>query len=281
MIQKLLFVLFIGLSVHSFAQTAAPNPHNSFLVHITAFIEPKPGNYFDKLQGVYMKRDNKGLYHYYLGGYNTLEEAETVKKKTIESGYPYTYVIDVEQVRRDCKASCGTTEPTLDIATPESIRSVQNVRHLFFDYNKSGLSADSKAQLSHLVDILQQNTGYLVEFKGHADGHGTPEYNQELSEKRSDMAKQYVVNMGVSSNRLRTSSYGMEAPIAKNEINGKDCPEGRKFNRRVEIFVTDVNGNVLNALVEPIDIPSELLTDHLSASERFLVRSTSVSNKNR
>jgi hypothetical protein len=36
-------------------------------------------------------------------------------------------------------------------------------------------------------------------------------------------------------------------------------PEGRKFNRRVEIFITDAEGNVMNAMVDPIDIPNELL----------------------
>ena len=67
---------------------------------------------------------------------------------------------------------------------------------------------------------------------------------------------------GVMEDRVKLSSYGMEIPIAKNKRNGKDCPEGRRFNRRVEIFIMDIEGNVLNALIEPLDIPTELLADN-------------------
>ena len=48
-------------------------------------------------------------------------------------------------------------------------------------------------------------------------------------------------------------------PIAKNSKNGKDCPKGRRFNRRVEIFIMDKEGNVLNALVSPFEIPNDLI----------------------
>jgi outer membrane protein OmpA-like peptidoglycan-associated protein len=247
-------ILFL---VSSNGQTS-PATSNNFLVHITAFAAPKDFSFFEKLQGVTMKADNKGIYHYYLGAFNTLEEAEKAKRKTIDNGYPYAYVIDVEKVKRDCKATCNE-DPSIDPATPFSMRTVRSLHNLMFDYNSYVLKADAKAQLTKLLSVMSENNTYKLELKGHADAKGTPDYNMKLSENRSMAAKKYLNSKGITASRITVSSYGNIVPIAKNEIAGKDCPEGRKFNRRVEIFITDQEGNVLNALVEPIDIPAELM----------------------
>ena len=45
-----------------------------------------------------MHQDNKEIWHYYMGGYKTLEQADSVRRKVFDSGYPYVYIIDVEKV---------------------------------------------------------------------------------------------------------------------------------------------------------------------------------------
>jgi outer membrane protein OmpA-like peptidoglycan-associated protein len=240
------------------AQSAKPSQGNNFLVHVTAFLENRPISYFYNLEGVFVKEDNKGIWHYFLGSYKTLEEADEIKRAVVAKGYPYAYVVDVEKVRRECKLTCDS-DPSIDPSVPSVMRQIRSLHHLLFDFRKHALSADSKAQLDKLATILNSNSMYHVEFKGHTDAIGTPEVNQALSEKRSEAAKAYIASKGVVDKRMTTSSYGMENPIAKNLRNGKDCPEGRKFNRRVELFITDAEGNVLNALIEPFDIPNELV----------------------
>jgi outer membrane protein OmpA-like peptidoglycan-associated protein len=231
---------------------------NNFLVHVTAFLENRPISYFYNLEGVFAKEDNKGIWHYFLGGYKTLEEADEVKRSVVAKGYPYSYVVDVEKVRRECKLTCDS-DPSIDPSVPSVMRQIRSLHHLLFEFKKHSLTADSRSQLDKLATILAGNGMYRVEFKGYTDAIGTPEFNQALSEKRSEAAKTYIANKSIVNNRMTTSSYGMENPIAKNLRNGKDCPEGRKFNRRVEIFITDAEGNVLNALIEPFDIPNELV----------------------
>jgi outer membrane protein OmpA-like peptidoglycan-associated protein len=240
------------------AQSAQTQKGNNFLVHVTAFLENRPISYFYNLEGVFVKEDNKGIWHYFLGSYKTLEEADEVKRAVVAKGYPYAYVVDVEKVRRECKLTCDS-DPSIDPSVPSVMRQIRSLHHLLFDFRKHALSADSKAQLDKLATILNSNSMYHVEFKGHTDAIGTPEVNQALSEKRSEAAKAYIASKGIVDKRMTTSSYGMENPIAKNLRNGKDCPEGRKFNRRVELFITDAEGNVLNALIEPFDIPNELV----------------------
>jgi outer membrane protein OmpA-like peptidoglycan-associated protein len=261
-----------AIATAAFAQTPVspkiknvPAPPNAaaatgfnYLVHITAFNENRPISYFSNLTGVTKKLDNKGIYHYYLGGFATAEEAEKVKKEINGKGYPYAYLVDVAKVRKDCNMTCGD-DPSIDEKLPPVMKSIRSIHHLFFDFDKNSLRPDSKTQLNRLATILSENASYKVEFKGHADSKGTAQYNQVLSEKRSETAKNYLTNRGIRADRVKTSSYGKDSPIAYNEMDGKDIPQGRKLNRRVEIFITDAEGNVLNALVEPIDIPNELL----------------------
>ena len=248
----------------------------NFLVHITAFIEKRPVTYFTNLENVNFKLDNKGIWHYFVGAYKTLEEAETVKKDLISRGYPYAYVLDVEKTRRECKAQCES-EPTLDL--PNVSKSIRSLTNILFDFNKSYLTNSAKEQLDNLSNIMTENNAYKVDFKGHCDAIGTPEYNQELSEKRSEAAKMYVNNKGIMADRLTTSSYGMDAPIAKNSKNGKDCPEGRKYNRRVELFIMDKEGNVLNALITPFDIPTDLMYEGPRMKYDLLPKEVKPANK--
>jgi outer membrane protein OmpA-like peptidoglycan-associated protein len=254
-------ILLSSLSLVAQQQTTAtPATANNFIVHVTAFNEKRPVTYFTNLENVFMKEDNKGIWHYYLGSYKTLEEADSVRRKVVEKGYPYAYVVDVEKVRRECKLTCDS-DPSIAPSVPTAMRNIRNISHLLFDFGKGGLKPEAKVQLNRLATILSENNKYRVEFKGHTDNIGSPEFNQELSEKRAESAAAYIKSRSVGAERIKVSSYGMETPIAKNQKSGKDCPQGRRFNRRVEIFIMDVEGNVLNALVEPLDIPTELLTE--------------------
>ncbi len=230
---------------------------NNFLVHITAYNERRETTDFN-LPNVTIKEDNKGIWHYYLGtSYPSLEEADSAKRDLIKRGFPYTYIIDIDKVRRECKQQCDT-DPSIDPASTLSMKKIRSVHHLLYDFNRYALSSESKSMLQNLSRVLNENQYYTVELKGHADALGTPESNQEISERRAEMAARFLNSIGIGTNRIKTSSYGMDQPIAKNSVNGKDCPKGRKYNRRVEIFITDKGGNVLNAIVEPFDIPTEL-----------------------
>jgi outer membrane protein OmpA-like peptidoglycan-associated protein len=260
-----LFVaLWLATAVFSQEQAPQEAPAN-FLVHITAFGEKRPLSYFTNLDNIHTKMDNKGLWHYYLGAFKTLEEAETVKKKLLEKGYPYAYVLDIEKTRRECKAQCDS-EPTLDLpAISKSIRSLSNI---LFDFGTSSVNRNGKLQLENLINVMNDHGGYKVEFKGHCDAVGSAVFNQALSEKRSNAAKNYITGKGIDLTRIKTTSYGMETPIAKNNKDGKDCPEGRKYNRRVEMFITDAEGNVLNALITPFEIPLDLLPEKTTVNTK-------------
>jgi outer membrane protein OmpA-like peptidoglycan-associated protein len=71
---------------------------------------------------------------------------------------------------------------------------------------------------------------------GHTDSKGTPKYNYELGVKRAQSALEYFRELGVTAEIL-TKSEGENKPIAPNAKDGKDFPEGRQKNRRVNFTI--------------------------------------------
>jgi outer membrane protein OmpA-like peptidoglycan-associated protein len=248
-----LFVWLIPLS--SWAQTI----NLPFLVHITAFAEDRPTSFFADLKNVSKKIDSRGIYHYYFGAYATQTEADSVKGVLNKKGYPYAYVIDLVKLKKACELECNKDPMLLGQDVTDPVTKARQLSHLFFDYDKSILRAEAQRQLESLVKLFMENLTFSVVFKGHADGHGTASYNQTLSQRRAEAAQHFLKTHGISPLRIKATAYGKELPVALNERQGRDCPEGRKYNRRVEIFIYDVEGNVLNAYVEPIAVPDDLM----------------------
>jgi outer membrane protein OmpA-like peptidoglycan-associated protein len=83
--------------------------------------------------------------------------------------------------------------------------------------------------LNTLADLLLDNKGLLIEIGGYTDATGSTEYNLTLSEKRAMSVVSYLVNRGISPNRLNYKGYGNTSPIGNNITE-----EGRRLNRRTE-----------------------------------------------
>jgi peptidoglycan-associated lipoprotein len=89
---------------------------------------------------------------------------------------------------------------------------VNEIIHFSFD---SALLSDQAQQiLNSKADYLRINSGVTVTVEGHCDERGTDAYNIALGERRAESVKNFLVDMGISANRLNTISYGEERPIA-------------------------------------------------------------------
>ena len=110
------------------------------------------------------------------------------------------------------------------------------ISNLFFSSGSSRLKRLSFAELDRLVDILKK-TPLRVEITGHTDNIGSEEINLDLSQKRADQVKKYLVKKGCNPERIETVGKGALEPISDNESN-----EGRQKNRRVTIrFVEKIS----------------------------------------
>lgn len=83
---------------------------------------------------------------------------------------------------------------------------------IFFAFDKSDITAESRATLQRQADFLKQHGEISVTIEGHCDERGTREYNLGLGERRANATKQALVALGIAANRMNTISYGKERP---------------------------------------------------------------------
>ena len=104
---------------------------------------------------------------------------------------------------------------------------------VLFASNKSELLPGAQTKLNDVADALtKQDPESKMVVEGHADSQGAPAYNQELSLRRAESVRGYLVSRGISSDRVTAQGYGLTRPIADNA-----SAEGRANNRRVEVVV--------------------------------------------
>jgi outer membrane protein OmpA-like peptidoglycan-associated protein len=109
---------------------------------------------------------------------------------------------------------------------------------VLFDTNKAQLKSGSTRSLQKLADFLKQYPQRKARIEGYTDSTGGADYNQALSERRANAVRTSLADMGISNDRISTHGYGEESPVASN-----DTAAGRQSNRRVEIILSDDNGN--------------------------------------
>ncbi len=100
-----------------------------------------------------------------------------------------------------------------------------------FDFNQATIKPESAQVLSQVAEVLKNQPDLKLTIEGHTDNVGKPAYNMELSRKRAQSVKDYLVkNHQVDESRLTTQGFGDTKPMAKN-----DTEAGRAQNRRVEL----------------------------------------------
>ncbi len=103
---------------------------------------------------------------------------------------------------------------------------------VLFDLDSAALRPEAKEKLGQMADVLVRYPENDIIVTGHTDSLGSEKYNQDLSERRAKVVRNYLVLMGVDPKRITSMGFGETMPVAPN-----DTPEGRAKNRRVEIEI--------------------------------------------
>ena len=103
---------------------------------------------------------------------------------------------------------------------------------VYFDFDRYDIRQDARPVLRTNADALGDVPG-VVTVEGHCDERGSAEYNLALGERRASAAKQYLVDLGVPSSKLRTVSFGEDRPA----VQGHDESAWR-YNRRGEFVIS-------------------------------------------
>lgn len=109
---------------------------------------------------------------------------------------------------------------------------------LYFDFNQGLLTGRTERQLQIVAQILRTDPGKKLTISGHTDALGSEPYNQKLSAKRALVVRDYLVSAGVDASQIVTVAKGLSQPRRPNRReDGSDNPEGRRANRRSEIYL--------------------------------------------
>jgi fimbrial isopeptide formation D2 family protein len=138
----------------------------------------------------------------------------------------------------NCPSEPGPTDNQGCPVTEKQLVAIQKDRieirdTVYFDFDKATIQPRSFPLLDQVARVLLEHPEIVaVTIEGHTDARGSAEYNRDLSQRRAEAVRDYFVQKGVASERMKALGFGEDRPLRSN-----DTDEGRAANRRVE-FIT-------------------------------------------
>lgn len=124
--------------------------------------------------------------------------------------------------------------PNISPAQPPRHMPKVVIDNVYFDSGKSNIRPDAAEELNKLVLMLKQHPVIRVEISGHTDARASSQYNINLSQRRAEVAKKYLIDKGISADRLTVKWYD-KTHLSDQRANGANCTEGdHQQSRRVE-----------------------------------------------
>ena len=127
-----------------------------------------------------------------------------------------------------------TTKPVI-AKVEDELRIV--LENIYFDFNKWRVKEESSISLNKVIKVLKEHPEMKLVINAHTDNKGKGSYNLSLSKRRAISVVAYLINNGISKNRLQSKGYGETKP----KIDCKnDCTnENLQTNRRVEFVILE------------------------------------------
>lgn len=158
--------------------------------------------------------------------------------------------------------------------------SIIRLPNIYYNFNDATIRPDAQRDLDALIALLQQYPDLKIELSSHTDSRGTEEYNKDLSQRRADNAKEYLVNHQIVPDRVVAVGYG-ESRLKNNCKDGVYCTElGHQYNRRTEVKILkngpDVNVEYMNNPPEVVSRKDEYDANHKTEPDQQVANPVSV-----
>lgn len=152
-----------------------------------------------------------------------------------------TYGIKEDQNIR--KKVVLTKKPPAEPALPEftletvTINEAIRLNNIYYNFEKWDILPDAEKDLQIILDLMNEYSDMVIELSSHTDSRGTTPYNKNLSQKRAQSAKDWLVQRGITEDRIKPVGYG-ESVILNKCINGVRCSDDEhRYNRRTEFKI--------------------------------------------
>lgn len=166
-----------------------------------------------------------------IGNFNTDDKSQFKLPFRSDLRFGYYYLDDVRLFKIPPILPTPPSESPLSDFDPKS-GGVVSLSRIYFEHDRIDFMPRGLIQLQQLFEFLSRYPDMRVEIIGHTDNVGSPEYNQQLSERRSREVVSWLVSKGLDRNRLVSSGSGSSEPISSNITS-----LGRSQNRRVEVKI--------------------------------------------
>jgi outer membrane protein OmpA-like peptidoglycan-associated protein len=121
--------------------------------------------------------------------------------------------------------------------------------NIYFNFNDATLRPDARPDLDALVSLLEIYPDMIIELASHTDSRGTKSFNLELSQRRSENSRAYLLENGIAPDRVVPVGYG-ETQLSNRCVDGVSCTEEEhQENRRTEV--------IIRKLGNPVEVPEE------------------------
>ncbi|MBA7580298.1 Peptidoglycan-associated lipoprotein [subsurface metagenome] len=152
----------------------------------------------------------------------------------------------------------GTLAQRVDSIESEEIRrDTVYLKHLLFGFDNHVFSTVYKNYLDTIISIMHKYPSLVINIEGYTDAIGSENYNLYLSRRRANAVARYLLSDNIGQERIKVIAHGESNPIAINtNTDGTDCPDGRRYNRRVELVPQQDTSEVI--FVIEIHMPERL-----------------------
>lgn len=111
---------------------------------------------------------------------------------------------------------------------------------IYFDYNMWYIRKESKVVLGRVVALMNKYPGMVIEIGSHTDSRGNAKFNENLSQKRANSTREFIIQSGIDAKRVTAKGYGESVPIVKCKTDDACSEEEHELNRRSEFVIKNL-----------------------------------------
>lgn len=111
---------------------------------------------------------------------------------------------------------------------------------IYFDYNMWYIRKESKVVLGRVVALMNKYPGMVIEIGSHTDSRGNAKFNENLSQKRANSTREFIIQSGIDAKRVTAKGYGESVPIIKCKTDDACSEEEHELNRRSEFVIKNL-----------------------------------------
>lgn len=140
----------------------------------------------------------------------------------------------------------------------DTIRINEPIRldYILYDYDKDNIRPDAEPDLQYLTDLMVKYPDMKIELSSHTDSRGKDDYNEDLSQRRAESAKQWILAKGIKEDRIIAKGYG-EKKLLNECGNGAECTEEQhQLNRRTEFKILSGPTSIITEKIEKREKPA-------------------------